>query len=246
MRFEGPDLQYRASQLIPQNLLMPVGGQSAAWKPVYPQVTYPARSTLTMDVQNLSTTATLTNLTFYFLGVKLFRWGDNPPAQTYPKRMKGTPYAYGINYQTPPNLNNPTASVQNLLTSDERLLQTFQTKNDADFVIRTIQAGPSYSPFGLEVFLTLRDENRKAYSNDWVHFEVLAGPSVGNYQTGAGGSVQAIGTGNSSPGFFFPELYLPANHVMYWDILRSDSGYAGAATIPNFPVQLIGSRIISV
>jgi len=243
-RLAGPDQDYRSMQLVPQNLVMPYGGQSAAWKPVYPQIFYPARATLTFDVQNLSATETLSNLVFYFLGVKLFDFGQNP-AYTYPERIRATQYAYGANYSSPPNPNNPTAAIQNLLPADSRLLQILQIKNDADFVARTIQAGPSYAPLALEVFITLRDENRKAYSNLPVHFEVLAGPSTGNYLTG-GGSIPAIGTGNSLAGVLFPELYLPANHILYYDIYRQDSGYAGAETIPDFPITLLGSRVYSV
>jgi hypothetical protein len=242
MRFSGPDQDYRSAALVPQNLVMAYGGQSAAWKPVYPQIFYPARSTMTIDLANLSATQTLTKLTLYFLGVKLFPFGQNP-AYTYPKKMRATPYGYGMSYMSPPVVANPTAAVQNLLTADTRNLLTFQVKNDADFVVRSIQAGPSYAPYPLEVFITLRDENRKAFSNLPVHFEVLGGPSGGNYQTGAAGSIGAIGTGNALPGIIFPELYLPKNHIMYFDIKRSDSGYAGAQTIPNFPIQLLGSRV---
>ena len=242
MRFSGKDQDFRSTQLIPQNLVMPYGGQSAAWKPVYPQIFYPARATMVIDLQNNSPTATFTNLELYFLGVKLYPFGINP-AHTYPKRMRATQYGYGINYLSPPDPTNPSASIVNLLTADQRLLQSFQVKNDADFVCRTIQAGPSYAPFALQVYITLRDENRKAYSNLPIHFEVLAGPSGGNYQTGSGGSIGAIGTGNSMPGVIFPELYLPRNHKLYYDIYRFDSSYAGAATIPNFPVTLLGSRV---
>lgn len=244
MRFSGPDQDFRSRELIPQNLVMAFGGQSAAWKPVYPQIVYPPRATMTIDLANLSATETLTGLQLYFVGVKLFPMGANPPYQTYPKRMRATPYGYDINYLSPPDpVNNPTASVLNLLTADQRNLQTFQGKNDADFVIRSLQAGPSYAPLGLEVYITLRDENQKAYSNLPVHFEVLAGPSTGNYETGAAGSIAAIGTGNPLPGIIFPELYIPKNHKMYYDIQRLDSGYAGAATIPNFPINLLGSRV---
>lgn len=242
MRFSGPDQDFRSPVLVPQNLVMPYGGQSAAWKPVYPQIPYPARSTMTIDVANTSATETLVNLELYFLGVKLFPW-NMIPAYTYPKKMRATQYGYGINFLSPPNPANPTAAIQNLLTADQRLLQVFQVKNDADFVLRTIQAGPSYAPFALQVYLTIRDENRKAFSNLPIHFEVLAGPSGGNYETGSAGSIGAVGTGNSMPSAIFPELYIPKNHILYYDIYRQDSGFAGAATIPNFPVTLLGSRV---
>lgn len=242
MRLAGPDQDYRSTVLVPQNLVMAYGGQSAAWKPVYPQILYPARSTMTFDIANTSATQTLVNLEIYFLGVKLFNFGQNP-AYTYPKKMRATQYGYGINFQDPPNPANPTASVQNLLTADDRRLLSFQVKNDADFVVRTLQAGPSYAPFALQVYIMLRDENKKAFSNLPVHFEVLAGPSGGNYQTGSAGSITAIGTGNALPGTIFPEIYIPKNHKLYYDIIRQDSGYAGAATIPNFPITLLGSRV---
>lgn len=241
LRYSGPDQDYRSNVLVPQGLLMPYGGQSAAWKPVYPQILYPARSVMLIDVLNTGTTA-LTNLVLYFRGVKLFPWGINP-SYTYPERPAKSallPYVYPI---AAPNAANPQGSIQNLATADTRNLLIWQNQPDSGFIIRALQAGPSYSPFALEVFITLRDENRKAFSNAPVHFEVLCGPSGGNYQTGAAGSIGAIGTGNSAPGVLYPEIYVPPFHLLYYDIQRLDSGYAGAATIPNFPINLIGSRV---
>ena len=240
MKMSGPDQDFRSTVEVPQNLVMAYGGQSAAFKPVYPQIMYPARSTVTINVKNTGT-STLTNLTLYLRGVKLFPWGSNP-AYTYPKRCRLLNYVYPLNYV---NLStaNPTGAIQNLATSDTRLVQPFTIKPDSGFAIRALQAGPSYAPFALETFLILRDENQKAYSNDWVHFEVFCGPSGGNYQTGSAGSLGAVGTGNSQPGTLFPEIYLPPQHMLYFDIQRNDSGFAGAATIPNFPVNLLGSRV---
>jgi len=237
-RWSGPDEDFRSAQLIPQNLQMAYGGQSAAFRPVYPQILYPARSTVTMDVQNLGT-STLTNLTLYLRGVKLFPFGINP-AYTYPKRCRLLNYVYPINYITP---TNPTGAIQNLSISDTRLAQTFTTKPDSGFALRALQAGPSYAPFALEIGIILRDENQKAFSNDYVHYEVLCGPSTGNYQTGSAGSIAAMGTGNAAPGILFPEIYIPPQHLLYYDIQRSDTGFAGAATIPNFPINLMGSRV---
>lgn len=245
MRFSGPDQDFRSTQLVPQNLVMAYGGQAAAWKPVYPQIFYPSRSTMTIDALNTSTTETLTNLELYFLGVKLYTFGINP-AYTYPKKMRATQYGYGINYLSPPSPANPTAAVQNVTANFAQNLNTFQVKNDADFVCRSIQAGPSYSPFALQLYLTLRDENRKAFSNLPIHFEVLCGPCGGNFQTGSAGSLTAVGTGNSMPGILFPELYIPKNHKLYYDILRQDGAYAGVQTIPNFPITLLGSRVYEV
>ena len=237
LRYSGPNRDFKGQGYIPQGLIMPYGGQGGAWKPVYPQIFYPAGSIIQLDLVNTGSAA-LTNLTFYFRGVKLFPWGM-VPAYTYPKRFRTIPFVYPIASVTQANL---TGSIQTLLTADKRLLQQFQVGNDADFVFRYGQSGPSYAPSPLEVFFILRDENQKAFSNDWVHHEVLFGPSLGNYPCG-GTTIPAIGTGNSLPSCMFPELYLPANHLLYYDVMRADSGYAGAATIPNFPVNLVGSKV---
>ena len=239
MRWSGPNNDYRQNVLVPQGLDMAYGGQSAMWAPVYPQIAYPANGLMLVDVLNAGAT-TLTNLTLYFRGVKLFPWGTNTGA-TYPARMSILPYAYPIN--TVDNSPTATGAIQNLLTADQRILQTFQVQNDSDFVLRSGQAGPSYAPFALEVFVTLRDGNRKAFSNAPVHFETLFGPSGGNYQTGAAGLLPAIGTGNACPGVFYPEIYCPRGSVLYYDIERFDAGYIGAATIPNFPIILNGGKV---
>src|ERR1035441_8968469 len=121
MRFSGPDQDYRSTALIPQNLQMAYGGQSAAWKPVYPQIYYPARSTMLIDVKNTGAT-TLTNLTLYFRGVKLYPSGGSPGYQ-YPAVCSMLPYVYPI---VQPSVSNPYGSIQNLLVTDERLLLTWQ------------------------------------------------------------------------------------------------------------------------
>ncbi len=238
LRYTGPNgLDYRSQGYIPQNLLGPYGGQSGAWRSVYPNILYPAGSVIQIDLVNTGS-VTMTNLTLYWRGVKLFPWGMNP-AYTYPAKFRPIPFIYPIATVTQSNL---TGSIQNLLTAETRTLQQFQCGNDADFVFRCGQAGPSYSPFGLEVFFTLRDENQKAFSNDYVHYEVLFGPSGGNYPCG-GTTIPAVGAGNALASCMFPELYVKMNHLLYYDVMRADSGFAGSATIPNFPVNLIGSKV---
>jgi hypothetical protein len=237
LRFAGPDLNFFSDILVPQNLEMPYGGQSGAWKPVSPQVLYPAGSVLTVDILNTGPTH-LNNLVLYWRGVKLYTPGQNP-AYTYPKKMKAIPFSYPI---APITTGNPFGMIQNLLATEQRLRQPFNCLNDADFVLRYGQAGRFFAPFGLEVFMTLRDENEKAFSNLPVHVEVLFGPSQGNYQTG-GATIPAIGTGNALPSVFYPEIYIPASHQLWYDIIRADGGFAGSATIPNYPVTLTGSKV---
>lgn len=237
LRYSGPLRDFRSQGYIPQGLVMPYGGQGGAWKGLHRPILYPAGSIIQVDLINTSSN-TLTNLTLYWRGVKLFPWGMNP-AYTYPKKFRTLPFAYPI---APVTAANPYGTIQNLLTSETRTLQQFQCQNDADFVFRYGQAGPSYAPFPLEVGIILRDENQKAFSNDYVHYETLFGPTLGNYPCG-GTTIKATGTGNATPSCMFPEIYVPKSHLLYYDIQRSDSGYVGTATIPNFPINLIGSKV---
>lgn len=239
LRYSGPLRDFRSQGYIPQGLVMPYGGQGGAFKGLHRPILYPSGSIIQVDLVNTGTN-TLTNLTLYFRGVKLFPWGQNP-RYTYPPRCRVLPFVYPI---SAPTAANPYGVIQNLLTSDTRLLQQFQCANDADFVFRYGQAGPSYAPFPLEVGIILRDENQKAFSNDYVHYETLFGPSLGNYPCG-GTTIPAVGTGNATPSVMFPEIYIPKSHLLYYDIQRSDSGYAGTQTIPNFPINLIGSKVYS-
>ena len=100
----------------------------------------------------------VTNLTFYWIGVKLFPWGA-VPGYTYPKRMAGLSFAYPV-------------QVANLGVSELRLNQVFTVKPDADMVIRAGQARAPFQSAGprtlAEVGITLRDFNKKPYSNDFV------------------------------------------------------------------------------
>lgn len=237
LRYSGPLRDFRSQGYIPQGLVMPYGGQGGAWRGLNRAILYPAGAIIQVDLVNTGPN-TLTNLTLYFRGVKLFPWGMNP-AYTYPPRCRMLPFVYPISGT---NSGNPYGTIQNLLTSETRTLQQFQCQNDADFVFRYGQAGPSYSPFPLEVSFILRDENQKAFSNDWVHYETLFGPSLGNYPCG-GTTISAVGTGNATPSCMFPEIYIPKSHLLYYDVMRADSGYVGTATIPDFPVNLVGSKV---
>ena len=239
VRYAGPLRDFRQQGFIPQNLVMPYGGQGGAWKALSHQIVYPSGGVIQLDLVNTSADV-LTNLTFYFRGVKLYPLGINP-SYTYPQKCRMLPFVYPI---MPITATNPYGAVQNLGTNETRVIQIFQCQNDADFVFRYGQAGSQYAPFPLEVGIILRDENQKPFSNDYVHYETLFGPCLGNFNTG-GVTIPAIGTGNALPSCMFPEIYVPRNHVLYYDIQRADSGFAGAATIPSFPINLVGSKVYS-
>ena len=217
---------------------MPYGGQGGAWRWHRRAILRPAGSIIQMDLVNTGA-VTLTNLTFYFRGVKLFPFGINP-AHTYPPQgFRCLPFFYPI---APVTSTNRYGVIQNVGVSQTLLLQQFQCQNDAHFVCRYGQAGPSFSPFAYEMAFILRDENQKSFSNDFVHYETLFGPSLGSYPCG-GTSINAVGTGNASPSVMFPELYIEKSHLLYYDFQRTDSAIVGAQTVPSFPVNLIGSKV---
>lgn len=233
MRYTGPDGAYRSQTMVPQYLEMVYGGQMGNPKPVWPNVQYPARGTILVDVQNTSTTLTLTGLTLYFRGVKLFPFGTIP-SYTYPGTCKLQPFIY-------PQL----LTALPVTVADNTLQQIFRVKPDSDFVLRSIQAGPAVAPLPYEIFIQLMDENLKPYSNKPVHLDLLAGNSAlpATFPIGPVPAYLApVGAGASNPGVFFPELYIPANHLLYYYISRSDAAYPGAVAL-NYPLAFNGAKV---
>ena len=91
-RWAGPNRDYRSQDLIRQALLGPYFGQIGNPIPVWPPVTYPRGGTILVDLRNDGTTA-LTNLTFYFRGVKLFAPGA-VKSYEYPPTFSVLPFDY--------------------------------------------------------------------------------------------------------------------------------------------------------
>jgi hypothetical protein len=241
LRFTGPDQNFLATDPVPSNIDMAFAGQCGNFLRVYPQIPYPAGGTINLDIVN-NGAATLTNLTFYFRGVKLYPWGVRP-GYTYPPRFSSLPFVYPI---SPVTAANTQGVIQALGVAETRLKQPFTVKPDADFVLRAIQAGRSFTQVTWEIFLVMRDADGKAYSNDYVHLDVMAGSS-GNpiqYPTGTGFLNGPIGAGASSPGLFFPEIYIPRNRVLQFDIQRADTPFVGqGAVTQDYPVNLIGAKV---
>jgi hypothetical protein len=230
LRFTGPNNDYLQQDLVRASLLMPYFGQAGNPHPYYPQKLYPAGGTINVDVQNIGS-GTLTNVYLYFRGVKLYPRGFSG-IYTYPSKFSTLPFVYPTTYASLP-VTTPTNGVRSI----------FRPKPDADFVLRAIQAGPSFSRTTYEVFMTLLDENEKPYSNAPVHVDVLAGRSfmAAAYPTGTS-VISPTGTGASNPGLFYPEIYVPKDHILYYDLVRSDVSFAGAVA-QNFPVQFMGMKV---
>ena len=243
LRWAGPDRQFFSQDFVRQSLLGPYFGQLGNPLPVYPQVVYPRGAEVRVGILNDGAHA-LTNLTLYFRGVKLFAPGA-VRSYSYPANVGLLPYIYPQGLHS--NIDGTTL-VRNVAVTQAPLRQTFACKPDADFVLRAGQAGLPFSTTPVnEVFARLMDEDEKPYSNDAVHIDVLFGNSAFGptyFPFGASGSVPVtpVGTGPNSPGLFYPEIYVPKNHLMYMDVSRADAAYAGAVAV-DLPVQFIGQKV---
>ena len=91
---------------------------------------------------------------------------------------------------------------------------------DADFALRYAWADSfaltaGYSNTYDQLYCMIRDQWNKAYSNVPIHIDDLFGSS------------KSVATGSAAdavyrPGIFTPEIYIPANGQLYFDLFRSD------------------------
>jgi hypothetical protein len=239
MRWSRPERVYTSQDLIRQSLCAPYFGQLGNPIPVCPEVFYPRQATINVDIIN-DGPLTLTNLTFYFRGVKLFAPGA-VKSYFYPPTFGGLPFVYP---QTQLINNVSVPKIYQIPITTGPIRYTFRCHTDADFVIRGGQAGdPFDTPPAREIFFTMRDEDEKPYSNDAVAMDVLFGNSDMGVRYPAGlGTVAPVGTGPNSTGLFYPELYIPKNHVLYYDVSRDDSADVSAIVV-NVPLAFIGQKV---
>jgi hypothetical protein len=191
-------------------------GQAGNPKPTAPPVSYPASSTIRLDLINTGSSS-ISNLTFYWRGVKLFPPGS-VPSYTYPRRFSSNYFEYPL-------------PILHLGFAETRLNQLFTVKTDADFVLRAAQSNVPFIIAGSEspsriagdVFFRLRDHTKNPYSNDFVAFDVLFGSADYQARFPAGNSfVNPFGVGPTSPGLWCPEIYVPANQQLWYDVQRTD------------------------
>jgi hypothetical protein len=228
-KWTGPVRDYRQQDYVPESLQMANFGQLGNPKPIYPPVAYPATSTLVVDLVNTGSNP-ITNLTFFWRGVKLFQPGA-VQLYTYPPRMKGL----WFNYQIPVAALGPT---------ETRTDQIFTVQPDADFVLRggqaPLPAPVSQVPFLFEASILLQDADKKPYSNDYMPFDILFGWGQSFTTIPLGPSLMStFGPSPALPGLFYPEIYVPANHQLIYNLQRNDVGQTPA----DFTFNLIGQKV---
>lgn len=219
-------------------------GQGGNYKPVYPEQPYPPGGTIEVDLYNDGPDAT--NVQIIFRGVKIFRDGAFPDP-TYPAKCRALDFTYQSGKGTP---TDAALILQPTGAGSELRQMAFNTRSDADFVLRGGQAGNwdgdlgdggLYSTFGYtELFIQLMDANLKPYSNVPIHIDWLFGNAGGNAIPG-----EFLALGNSAPGLFVPEIYLPKNSIMFFDLIRRDGPYIGVTdALPvRISIAWIGSKV---
>jgi hypothetical protein len=246
-RFQNAGGRYLQDVLVPWPLDVPGGGRGGAWKSVWPWLGYPAGSVIAVDAFNGGADS-IENLQLYFVGVKQFPAGT--PFTTYPPSISVLDFCYS-HYCLDPVTGQPGA-IGGLLAVNgpPRLNIPLNVASDADFAFRYGQAGVDgtfESPnFYSEVFIELLDGNHKPYMNAPVHLDWLFGNSLrvpGIDLNWAGyPNQESYLVGNFHPGLIVPEIYLPANGAMYYNLYRNDSAYADAQPI-NLNIAFRGSKV---
>ena len=234
-KWTGPTRDFRQQSWILESLQQAYYGAYGNPKPIVPGILYPSRSVLMLNLKNTGAT-TITNLSFYFRGFKLFPKGA-VPAYTYPRRrfMASQSFAYPV-------------PVLALGVSEYRNNQIWSCKGDADFVLRGGQGITISSSGGrtlAEVAIILRDHQKNPYSNDYVPFDILFGTGAFPATVPVGPTpsfVTPFGTGPGQPGLFYPEIYVPKNHQLIYDLQRSD-GAVGSNVAEDFQFNFIGGKV---
>ncbi len=240
-RFTGPNRDYRQVSdqggYVLESLQSAYFGQRGNPKPIVPPVVYPPGSVLMLDLKLYRVapfTDSIPNLTFFFRGYKLYPAGA-VPAYTYPRRMASQTFAYPV-------------AVSTLGIDERRNNQLFTVEDDADFVLRGGQSfTPSQSLRLANVSIVLKDFNKQPYSSDFVPLDVLFGntPDDTSFLQGVVTGVGAVGTGPRVPGLFYPEIYVPKNHQLLYDIKREDGTISGATESATFNFNLIGGKVFN-
>jgi hypothetical protein len=244
-RFQNPKRQYQSTELQTDLIQDATTDTYVPSRGVvmYPQMIYQPGASIVCDIGN-DTGENLTNVKLLFRGSKLF---DSRAVSlpTYPPKMSGLPFTY----QT---------IVRGVTATGKLPDNQLRVQDDADFVLRCgladpymlvvdgtatsvgFAAPPNYS----ELYVTIRDESRKPYSNEPIHVNDLFGQQV-PFEDGPHGNL------NSDivawlPGLFTPEIYIPRDHSLYFDLVRFDdpTDQATGQTVDMF-FRFVGAKVFA-
>ena len=177
----------------------------AYFSPLGSNQLYPAGGSILIDFEDITGNNLNALVNVVFIGTKLY----DPSAiwnPGYPKRYTARPYTYAIQY-----------SVLSPVSPDPVLDIPLNIRPDADFVWRsgsqTDQPPAALTPIAQQILTTckFRDWAGKYYMNDFVPASLIFG--YNNQQF---------------PGLLYPEIYIPKNQALYFDIDGLTGGILGA------------------
>ncbi len=240
--FQTPRKKWQSSGLrtdwsIPANGGTPQPGRGSL---IFPELVYPVGSQIVCDIGN-DTEENILNARILFRGVKYFVEGALS-SPTYPPRFDTLPFTYPVvvSLGLATSATQP-ASVSALLTIKETSDFVFRYGTCDPFAVAieggTIGGGwqdlsgtlsSATQPTFDEVYVILRDEAKKGYSNEPIHINDL----FGQCRTA---DAATNGDGPMFPSLIVPEIYLPRNSNIYFDIFRYD--LVGVPVDLNFALQ---------
>lgn len=221
--------------------------------PVYPELLYGTGTQIVCQVGN-NTGETLTDVKLLFRGSKWFNDGALI-APTYPPVFSTLDFIYPLVVMVPPATSPTSPGVVREIP--------LKIDRDADYVIRYGVADPG--ALGVEggpvvgtimnstgqpinpilyayqnVYVVLRDESRKAYSNEPIHINDVFGQGRPKASINDGGQDDPVGF---LPGLFTPEIYVQAEHSLYVDVYRFD--YAPGSQVLPIQIRFGGAKVFA-
>jgi hypothetical protein len=203
LRFSRPDGRFLQKNLAPATALVPfdtgnplgaaggVGPNFVYFAPLYPNILYPPKSGITIDIQNLPLNSDTLCLVI-FVGTKLFAEGPVVWSPQLPETYRSLPF---LSYPVQIPLAQILAGTANNIP--------FNVDADAGFVWQTGQHTSVNIASSVHVGLKIKDYTGKYYMNDFVPVELLFG--FDNAQL---------------PGFPYPDIYIPRKQALYLDAVR--------------------------
>jgi hypothetical protein len=235
----GPDGEYLSQDLTRFSNECETFGQYGNPLPVRPAMIYPPGGAIQANIKNDGNTD-LNGLELYFRGQKLFQPGILP-CHTYPERFSTNWFIY--NGPRPGNVV-PTPGVS-MAQKSQSLNNLMQVQGDSDFVLRSLAVGSMESSLEsgqyLQLWIQLKDEDGRQYSNVPVHVDVCFGALGSLPFVFPGGSI-GTDTGPYHPGLLTPEIYVPANRFLLYDLVRDDS-FASGPTVSTIRLAFQGAKV---
>jgi hypothetical protein len=183
------------------------GGQNALYEPVYQQLVYGPGSALQVNLTN-SSGGNWADARLVFRGTKLF-YKERVDAASYPACYTALPYTHSLLFAIGANqtLNDQPMEVKG-----------------ADLVFRgasiELNAGLRVGNSMADLEFKIHDQEGRPYSSDYIHHSWLFPTAFAQ-----------------RPGTFYPEIYLPKDRILLFDLFQ------GGATTADVNLAIQGARI---